>query len=99
MAEFIPALGANFENPQLMREFGLFLENQDGFGDLAANFNMRGVPHTLALRTSVGVASDQNGWAGDGAPANCPDGFPEERCFEFDGTLRAFALVSCSGNF
>ena len=30
-----------------MREFGLILENLDGFGDLANKFTMRGVPaHT-----------------------------------------------------
>jgi len=46
VAEFIPALKDNFENPRLMREFGLILENQDGFDDLENNFNMRGVPHT-----------------------------------------------------
>ena len=41
-------MAENFENPVLMRQFGLILENQDGFDDLATNFNMRGVPHTLA---------------------------------------------------
>jgi hypothetical protein len=32
-----------------MRKFGLILENVDGFNDLARNFVMRGVPHTLAM--------------------------------------------------
>ncbi len=48
VAETNPDLAENFENPVLMRQFGLILENQDGFDDLATNFNMRGVPHTLA---------------------------------------------------
>ena len=48
-AEFIPALAHNFENPELMRKFGLILENPDGFDDLNNKFVMRGVPHTLAL--------------------------------------------------
>ncbi|HEY7723716.1 MAG TPA: hypothetical protein VH880_00165, partial [Anaeromyxobacteraceae bacterium] len=34
VAEFTPALARNFENPRLMREFGLILENLDGFDDL-----------------------------------------------------------------
>ncbi len=70
VAEFTPALAMNFENPTLMREFGLILENQDGFGDLANNFNMRGVPHTLALPTSVdSAAGTRLGWSGDAVPA------------------------------
>ena len=64
VAERNSALRANFEKPQQMRSFGLILENQDGFDDLENNFNLRGVPHTLALRTSV--ASPQGprtGWS------------------------------------
>jgi mono/diheme cytochrome c family protein len=86
VAEFTPALKQNFENPRLMREFGLILENLDGFGDLANRFTMRGVPHVLALRTSV--ASPQGprtGWSGDGAPA--------------DGSLRAFATGAVIQHF
>ena len=49
VAEFTPALSSFFENPVLMRKFGLILENPDGFDDLANKFVMRGVPHTLAL--------------------------------------------------
>lgn len=78
VAEFVPALKENFENPTLMRQFGLILENQDGFDDLVNNFNMRGVPHVF----SQGISIDSNqgphtGWSGDGAPG--------------DGTLRSFA--------
>jgi len=86
VAEFNPALKQNFENPRLMREFGVILENLDGFGDLANRFTMRGVPHVLALRTSV--ASPQGprtGWSGDGAPA--------------DGSLRSFATGAVIQHF
>jgi cytochrome c553 len=86
VAEFVPALARNFENPRLMREFGLILENLDGFDDLANRFVMRGVPHTLGLRFSV--ASPQGprtGWSGDGAPG--------------DGSLRAFATGAVIQHF
>ncbi len=86
VAEFNPALGENFENPRLMREVGLILENQDGFGDLADNFNMRGVPHVLAQRTSVAsAAGPRTGWSGDGAPG--------------DGSLRSFATGAVIQHF
>lgn len=49
VAEFVPALAHNFENPVLMRKLGLILENPDGFDNLPSKFVMRGVPHTLAL--------------------------------------------------
>jgi len=85
-------LEENFENPTLMREFGLILENSNGFGEPAT---MRGVPHVLGLSISTldidGIRS-QNGWSGDGAPTICPAGVDPLRCPDFDGTLRAFAL-------
>jgi len=86
VAEFNPALKTNFENPRLMREFGLILENLDGFGDLANRFTMRGVPHTLGLRISV-TSSDgpRTGWSGDGAPG--------------DGSLRSFATGAVIQHF
>jgi hypothetical protein len=86
VAEFNPALRANFENPRLMREFGLILENLDGFGDLANKFTMRGVPHTLGLRNTV-ASSDgpRTGWSGDGAPG--------------DGSLRSFATGAVIQHF
>jgi mono/diheme cytochrome c family protein len=63
VAETNPDLAENFENPRLMRAFALILENQDGFDDLANNFNMRGVPHTLALSTSVdSTQGPRTGW-------------------------------------
>jgi mono/diheme cytochrome c family protein len=86
VAETNSQLGRNFENPRLMRELGLILENQDGFDDLENDFNMRGIPHTLALSTSVASsAGPRTGWSGDGAPG--------------DGSLRAFATGAVIQHF
>src|SRR5262249_19626826 len=86
VAEFTPALSHNFENPRLMREFGLILENLDGFDDLPSKFVMRGVPHTLALRTSVNSPKGPHtGWSGDGAPG--------------DESLRSFAVGAVIQHF
>ena len=86
VAEFVPALRENFENPRLMREFGLILENLDGFEDLPTKFVMRGVPHTLALPTSVAnPQGPRTGWSGDGAPG--------------DGSLRSFAVGAVIQHF
>ncbi len=86
VAEFNPALAKNFENPTLMREVGLILENQDGFDDLENNFNMRGVPHTLGLSFSIDSRDGpRTGWSGDGAPG--------------DGSLRSFATGAVIQHF
>lgn len=86
VAELVPALSHDFENPRLMREFGLILENLDGFSDLENLFTQRGVPHTLALRTSVDSPSGpRTGWSGDGAPR--------------DGSLEAFAIGAVIQHF
>ncbi|HLE69287.1 MAG TPA: hypothetical protein VJH87_06375 [Vicinamibacteria bacterium] len=86
VAETNPDLAENFENPRLMRELGLILENLDGFGDLANVFVMRGIPHTLALKTSVASgAGPRTGWSGDGAPG--------------DGSLRSFATGAVIQHF
>lgn len=84
--------GLFFENPVLMRQFGLIVENLDGFGDLTKRFTMRGVPHTLALQTSIrtppgGITppKDRTGWSGDGAPN--------------DGALRDFATGAVRQHF
>jgi len=86
VAENNPALIKNFENPKLMREFGLIQENLDGFGDLDNKFVMRGVPHTLSLNTSVQSPNGpRTGWSGDGAPG--------------DGSLRSFATGAVIQHF
>ena len=86
VAEFNPALRENFENPRLMRELGMILENLDGFDDLPNKFTMRGIPHTLGLRNSVNSAQgSRTGWSGDGAPG--------------DGTLRSFATGAVIQHF
>lgn len=86
VAETDPDLAENFENPRLMRDHGLILENLDGFGDLEERFVMRGVPHVLALRTSVaGPDGPRTGWSGDGAPG--------------DGSLRSFATGAVIQHF
>jgi hypothetical protein len=96
VAEFDPNLKCNpkcrFENPALMRKFGLILENVDGLGDLD-RFVMRGVPHTLGMSTSITRAAfdtvsppkQRTGWGGDGAPG--------------DGTLRDFATGAVRQHF
>jgi mono/diheme cytochrome c family protein len=86
VAEFVPALAENFENPRLMRDFGLILENLDGFGDLENVFTQRGVPHTLGMRVSVDSRDGpRTGWSGDGAP--------------LDGSLRAFSVGAVIQHF
>ncbi len=86
VAEFTPALNKNFENPRLLREFGLITENLNGFNDLDSNFTLRGVPHTLGLSNSVNSpAGPHTGWSGDGAPG--------------DATLRSFATGAVIQHF
>ncbi len=86
VADTSAELGRRFENNRLIRELALILENQDGFDDLDNNFNLRGIPHTLALRTTIeSAAGPQTGWSGDGAPG--------------DGSLRAFAVGAVIQHF
>jgi mono/diheme cytochrome c family protein len=86
VAEFNPDLAVNFENPLLMRKFAMIVENQDGFDDLNNNFNMRGVPHTLAMKTSIDSRDGpRTGWSGDGAPG--------------DGSLRSFSTGAVIQHF
>ncbi len=85
VAEFNPDL-ATLERPELLRKFGLILENLDGFDDLENKFTMRGVPHTLGLSVSVNSAlGPRTGWSGDGAPG--------------DGSLRSFATGAVIQHF
>lgn len=76
VAELNPDL-AGLEIPAEMRQFGLILENVDGFApDPRTHFVLRSVPHTLSLATSVTRAPgdtvnpplERTGWSGDGAP-------------------------------
>jgi mono/diheme cytochrome c family protein len=86
VAELQPALAEGFEEPALMRRFGLILENLDGFDDLETRFVLRGVPHLLGLRTSVQSRDGpRTGWSGDGAPG--------------DGSLRSFAVGAVIQHF
>jgi cytochrome c peroxidase len=87
VAEWNPKL-AELENPQLLRRFGLFTENLDGFDQPGV---LRSAPHTLGMQVSIapdkgdGAAGRDpfalaaaTGWSGDGAPG--------------DGSLRMFAV-------
>lgn len=86
VAETNPALARGFEAPAQMRANSLIQENLDGFEDLDNKFALRGVPHTLALRTSVASAvGPRTGWSGDGAPG--------------DGSLRAFSTGAVIQHF
>ncbi|NWG53977.1 MAG: hypothetical protein HXY28_09680 [Hydrogenophilaceae bacterium] len=86
VAETVDALKNGFEAPAQMRAHGLIRENLDGFEDLENKFTLRGVPHVLALRTSVASpAGPRTGWSGDGAPG--------------DGSLRAFAVGAVIQHF
>ena len=91
VAELNPAL-AQLEKPQLMRQFGLVLENLDGLDDPARKFVMRGVPPTLGLHTtlekdtSLGEGPVQmTGWSADGSPGT--------------GSLREFAIGAVTQHF
>lgn len=91
VAEFNPAL-AQLERPQLMRAFGLILENLDGFSSPTTKFVMRGVPHTLGLQVSLtrdtsltNPPAEMTGWSGDGAPGT--------------GSLREFAIGAVTQHF
>lgn len=86
VAELNPALARGFEAPRQMRANALILENLDGFEDLDNKFVLRGVPHTLALRTSVESRDGpRTGWGGDGAPG--------------DRSLRSFAVGAVVQHF
>ena len=90
VAELNPAL-RDLEKPELMRRFGLILENVDGLEDPTNKFVMRGVPHTLGLAKSLtqptnldGAPAQMTGWSGDGSPG---------------GTLRDFATGAVIQHF
>ena len=97
VAEQLPALGENFEDPVLMRAFGLVLENPDGFDDLPGKFVMRSVSHMLSVSQSIAPSYfdstgggdvppfERTGWGGDGAPGS--------------GTLREFPIGAIVQHF
>jgi mono/diheme cytochrome c family protein len=86
VAETVPELARGFEAPRQMRANGLILENLDGFDDLDNRFTLRGVPHVLAMRTSVASADGpRTGWGGDGSPG--------------DRSLRSFAVGAIIQHF
>ncbi|HEU4387971.1 MAG TPA: hypothetical protein VFV34_09260 [Blastocatellia bacterium] len=107
VAEFNPALSQNFENPILMRKFGLILENVDGFDDLPNKFVMRSVPHTLALLPDALTPAELDethppfgpvvppverlGWSGDGAPVGT-FALADGTTHQATGTLRDFMI-------
>jgi len=90
-----PDLAQNFEKGSSLRQFGLVLENPDGFDNLQSKFVLRGTPHTLAMMSSrkpqPGSAFEpvppieRLGWGGDGAPGS--------------GSLREFALGAITQHF
>jgi len=115
VAEFTPALNQTacpggtpcFENPVLMRKFGLILENLDGFGDLQNRFVMRGVPHTLALlQNTLSPAPDgtttppneRTGWSGDGAPVGTFT-LSNGAVHQAQGLLRDFPIGAVTQHF
>lgn len=90
VAEFNSNL-RDLENPAMMRQFGLILENLDGFAKPGV---LRGVPHTLGLSqtTAIGVNDSvtgapvhETGWSGDGTPG--------------DGSLRCFPVGAIIQHF
>ena len=98
VAEFNPDL-QELERPELMRKFGLILENLNGFDQEGL---MRCVPHMFALRTSTqpvpGVAFDNGdvagrgffdatGWSGDGSPLAFPNTGVTEQYVEANGIV------------
>ena len=107
VAEFNPSLSQNFENPVLMRKFGLILENVDGFDDLPNKFVMRSVPHTLAMLPDTLAPSqldethtpfgpvvppvERLGWSGDGAPVGTFT-LADGTVHQATGTLRDFMI-------
>ena len=108
VAEFIDALnfdengGLRFENPVLMRKFGLIVENLGGTDDLTSKFVMRGVPHVLAQSSSITPAGPLFGSPGpfDGStvPPNARTGWSGDGA-PAPGTLRDFATGAVTQHF
>ena len=98
VAEFDDNL-KDLERPRLMRQFGLILENVDGFENPGL---MRCVPHLFALNLTVQMLpqnvaaagfADSTGWSGDGQPLELPGGVTT------GGSLREFAVGAVFQHF
>jgi cytochrome c peroxidase len=93
VAETNPALAINFEKPDLMRKLAVFVENVDGFDDLANKFTLRSAQNVQALANSTvrpdpsfGLDFSSNGLNADP---------PERLGWGNDGApLREFASVA-----
>ena len=93
VAESNSALVSNFEKPDLMRNFGLILENVDGFDNLQTKFTMRSVQTVLALHNST-VRPDPSFQVDFTFNGRNPDP-PERLGWGNDGApLRDFAIVA-----
>lgn len=91
VAETNPQLAKNFENPKLMRDFGLILENTNGFD---RTFTMRSTNHIFGLRRSMKPSTVDGstnpptarlGNSGDGSAGG--------------GSLREFAIGAVTQHF
>jgi cytochrome c peroxidase len=93
VAESNPALAVDFEKPGLMRKLGVFVENADGYDDLANKFTLRSAQNVQALANStvrpdpsLGMDFSSNGLNADP---------PERLGWGNDGApLREFASVA-----
>jgi cytochrome c peroxidase len=93
VAETNAALAVNFEKPDLMRKLAVFVENVDGFDDLAQKFVLRSAQNVQALANSTvrpdpsfGLDFSSNGLNADP---------PERLGWGNDGApLREFASVA-----
>ncbi len=76
----------DLENPRLLREFAVIVENTNGFDNPTTDFTLRGIPHTLGMSQSIDSAMGPAlGWSGDGSPG--------------DGSLRSFAIGAVIQHF
>ena len=88
---------AKLEEPEVLRQFALILENVDGLEDPINKRVMRSVPHTLGMQVSLNqdvtqiappfntTPAEMTGWSGDGAPGA--------------GSLRDFATGAVTQHF
>jgi cytochrome c peroxidase len=95
---------AGLERPDLMRNFGLILENVDGLDAPTTKFVMRSVPHMFSLSTTItpnpkptdGTTlppNERTGWGGDGSPSDVAGTSGLLRDFQ-DGAIRQHYTLS-----